>query len=140
MRAPKPAMWRDKLKFELVGCGLMLLAFVIASGVGFFAVLLSGSAELAAAVMVVSFIAVCWAGDRLWGLRLRLRKCPQRSRRQGGYSKQSAPFDGCQVVPQRTCRNKRAALGRQGRTALGARVYVEIRSPRTAYRSDPTCS
>ena len=52
-------MWRDKLKFELVGCGLMLLAFVIASGVGFFAVLLSGSAELAAAVMVVSFIAVC---------------------------------------------------------------------------------
>ena len=57
-------MWRDKLKFELVGCGLMLLAFVIASGIGFFAVLLSGSAELAAAVMVVSFIAVCWAGDR----------------------------------------------------------------------------
>jgi hypothetical protein len=30
-----------------------------------FAVLLSGSAELAAVVMVVSFIAVCWAGDRL---------------------------------------------------------------------------
>ena len=60
-------MWRDKLKFELVGCGLMLLAFVIASGIGFFAVLLSGSAELAAVVMVVSFIAVCWAGDTLGG-------------------------------------------------------------------------
>ena len=67
VRALKPAMWRDKLKFELVGCGLMLLAFVIASGIGFFAVLLSGSAELAPAVMVVSFIAVCWAGDRLGG-------------------------------------------------------------------------
>jgi hypothetical protein len=99
VRALKPAMWRDKLKFELVGCGLMLLAFVIASGVGVFAVLLSGSAELAAAVMVVSFIAL--GRRQTWGLRLGLQ-CPHRSRRKSGYSKQSGFFDGCQVVPQRT--------------------------------------
>jgi hypothetical protein len=61
------AMWRDKLKFKLIGCGLMLLAFAIALGVGFIVVLLTGSAELAAAVMVVSFIATCWAGDRVGG-------------------------------------------------------------------------
>jgi hypothetical protein len=67
MRAPKPAMWRDKLKFELVGCGLMLLAFVIASVIGVFVAFTSGSAELAAAIMVVSFIATCWAGDKLGG-------------------------------------------------------------------------
>jgi hypothetical protein len=54
IQALKPAMWREKVKFELIGCGLMLLAFVIASSIGVFMILMSSSAELAAAVMVVS--------------------------------------------------------------------------------------
>jgi hypothetical protein len=61
------AMWRDRLKFEFIGCGLMLLAFVIALGIGFFVLLANSSVGLAAAVMVVSFIAICWAADRLGG-------------------------------------------------------------------------
>jgi hypothetical protein len=60
-------MWRDRLKFELIGCGLMLLAFVIALGIGIFVVLANGSVELATVAMVVSFIAICWAADRLGG-------------------------------------------------------------------------
>jgi hypothetical protein len=60
-------MWRDRLKFEFIGCGLMLLAFVIALGIGFFVLLANSSVGLAAAVMVVSFIAICWAADRLGG-------------------------------------------------------------------------
>jgi hypothetical protein len=35
-------MWRDRLKFELIGCGLMLLAFVIALGIGIFVVFANG--------------------------------------------------------------------------------------------------
>jgi hypothetical protein len=60
-------VWRDRLKFELIGCGLMLLAFVTALGIGFFVVLANGSLEVAAVVMVLSFIAICWAADRLAG-------------------------------------------------------------------------
>jgi hypothetical protein len=60
-------MWRDRLKFELIGCGLMLLGFVIALGIGFFVVFANGSVNLATVVMVVSFIAICWAADRLGG-------------------------------------------------------------------------
>jgi hypothetical protein len=60
-------MWRDRLKFELIGCGLMLLAFVIALGISLLVLLAKGPVELAAAFMVVSFIAICWAADRLGG-------------------------------------------------------------------------
>ena len=60
-------MWRDRLKFELIRCGLMLLGFVIALAIGFFVVFANGSVELAAVVMVVSFVAICWAADRLGG-------------------------------------------------------------------------
>jgi hypothetical protein len=60
-------MWRDRLKFELIGCGLMLLAFAIALGIGFLMLLANSSVELAAVVMVVTFIAICWAADRLGG-------------------------------------------------------------------------
>ena len=59
-------MWREKLKFELVGCGLILLAFVIALGIGLLVLLAQGSAELAAVVMVISFIAICWVADEIW--------------------------------------------------------------------------
>jgi hypothetical protein len=58
-------MWRDKLKFELTGCGLMLLAAVLAMGVGFLVILANGSGNLAAVVVAVSFIGFCWAADRL---------------------------------------------------------------------------
>jgi uncharacterized membrane protein YgaE (UPF0421/DUF939 family) len=58
-------MRRDTLKFELTGCGLMLLAFVIALGVGFVVILLEGPVSVATAVMVVSFVAICWVADRL---------------------------------------------------------------------------
>jgi hypothetical protein len=60
-------MQRDKLKFELIGCGLMLLAFVIALAVGFVVILAEAPVSLATAVMVVSFVAACWVGDRLGG-------------------------------------------------------------------------
>jgi hypothetical protein len=60
-------VFRDRLKFELIGCGLMLLAFVIALGISLLVLLAKGSVEVAAAIMVVSFIAICWAGDRLGG-------------------------------------------------------------------------
>jgi hypothetical protein len=42
----------------------MLLAFVIALGIGAF-VLFANGVELAAGVMIVSFTAICWTGDRL---------------------------------------------------------------------------
>jgi hypothetical protein len=58
-------MRRDTLKFELTGCGLMLLAFVIALGLGLVAILAEAPVSLATALMVVSFVAFCWVGDRL---------------------------------------------------------------------------
>jgi hypothetical protein len=48
----------------------MLLAFVTALGIDFL-VFLSGSAEFAAAIMVVSFIAICWPRGQTWGLSCR---------------------------------------------------------------------
>jgi hypothetical protein len=36
-------------------------------GISLLVLLAKGSVEVAAAIMVVSFIAICWAGDRLGG-------------------------------------------------------------------------
>jgi hypothetical protein len=39
-------MWRDRLTFALRGCGVILLAFVIALGIGLVVMLAFGSADL----------------------------------------------------------------------------------------------
>jgi uncharacterized membrane protein len=58
-------MWRDRLKFELRGCGVILLAFVIALGIGLVVMLAHGSADLAAAIAVVALFVMWWALERL---------------------------------------------------------------------------
>jgi membrane glycosyltransferase len=57
-------MRRETLKFELTGCGLMLIAFIIALSVGFLVLLAEGPVSVATVVMVVSFVAFCWVADR----------------------------------------------------------------------------
>ena len=69
-------MWRDRLKFELRGCGVILLAFVIALGIGLVVMLAFGSADLAAAIAVVALF-VCggdWSGLESEVLRVLWRR------------------------------------------------------------------
>jgi hypothetical protein len=54
-------MWRNRLKLELRGCGLILLAVVIALGIGLFVILAHGSVDLAAGVATVA-VFVIWSG------------------------------------------------------------------------------